>query len=210
MQGLGPCGAGLRGFELAGATKIPPPACIFISFHFSFMHKILLLAVQAGKLKGVKRKGWLRVGIEQPENVACHSYRVAFLAMLIGDALNLDTEKMMKMALLHDLAEAMIGDITPHDMAKKDKMEREEAMMKKLLQGFEEYYRIWREFVEGKSKEAEIMQQIDKVEMILQAHEYAAKYGKEKLEEFLKEEENIMHPFLISLLEEMKNSFSSS
>jgi len=166
--------------------------------------------MQAGKLKEIKREGWLRVGIEQPENVACHSYRVAFLAMLIGDALNLDTEKMMKMALLHDLAEAMIGDITPHDMARKEKMEKEEVVMKKMLQGFEEYYRIWKEFVEGKIKEAEIMQQIDKLEMILQAHEYAAKYGKEKLKEFLEEEENIKHPFLVSLLEEMKSSFSSS
>ncbi len=114
------------------------------------------------------------------------------------------------MALLHDLAEAMIGDITPHDMEREEKMEREEAIMKKLLQDFEEYYRIWREFVEGKSKEAEIMQQIDKLEMILQAHEYAAKYGRKKVEEFLGEEKNIAHPFLISLLEEIKSSFSSS
>jgi len=174
------------------------------------MHEILLLAMQAGKLKEIKREGWLRAGIEQPENVACHSYRAAFLAMLIGDALNLNTEKMLKMALLHDLAEAMIGDITPHDMEREEKMEREEAIMKKLLQDFEEYYRIWREFVEGKSKEAEIMQQIDKLEMILQAHEYAAKYGRKKVEEFLGEEKNIAHPFLISLLEEIKSSFSSS
>jgi len=43
------------------------------------MHKILLLAKKAGKLKEIKRGGWLRVGIGKAESVACHSYRVAFL-----------------------------------------------------------------------------------------------------------------------------------
>ncbi|KAA0001413.1 MAG: HD domain-containing protein [Thermoplasmata archaeon] len=85
------------------------------------MHRILLLAIKAGKLKGIKRKGWLRIGIEKVESVACHSYRVAFLAMLIGDALNLNVEKMLKMALLHDLAEATTGDITPYDMKREKK-----------------------------------------------------------------------------------------
>ncbi|KAA0001414.1 MAG: HD domain-containing protein [Thermoplasmata archaeon] len=67
------------------------------------------------------------------------------------------------------------------------------------------YYEIWEEFIEGKSEEAKLMQQIDKFEMLLQAYEYAAIYGKEKLEEFFEEEKNIEHPFLVSLIKEMKN-----
>jgi len=168
---------------------------------FSIMHKVVRLLQHAGKLKKIERKGWKRAGVEKPESVACHSYRVAFLAMLAGDILGMNTEKMIKMALLHDLAEAIIGDITPYEMEREEKERMEEKVMKELLDGFDEYYRLWREYMEGKSEEAKIVQEIDKLEMILQAHEYASVYGKEKLMEFF--EEKINHPMLVSILKSL-------
>lgn len=46
-----------------------------------------------------------------PESVADHSYRAAVLAMALPPGL--DRDRCVKMALLHDLAESMVGDITP-------------------------------------------------------------------------------------------------
>ena len=204
MQGLGPCGAGLRGFEcmFAGMPENPTPRIYFI-IHLLYMEKLLSLAIKAGKLKEVKRKGWMRAGIERVESVAEHSYRTAFMAMLIGDKLKLDVEKMVKMSLIHDIAECITGDITPHEMEKEKKINIEEKAVRELI-GDMEYYEIWKEFILGKSEEAKVVYEIDKLEMILQAKEYEKIYGKESLKEFLKEEKKIKNPYLISLVEEIK------
>jgi len=96
---------------------------------------MLSLIITAGKLKGIKRKGWVRIGIKDAESVACHVYRVAFISMILGDMLSLDCEKLIKMALLHDLAEAIVGDITPYEMKEKERKEIERKAMEKLLKG---------------------------------------------------------------------------
>ena len=104
---------------------------------------------------------------------------------------------MMKMALLHDIAECITGDITPHDMDRERKIEKERNAMKKLAKEIGmEYYKIWEEFIEGESKEAKILQEIDKVEMIMQAKEYADLLPENRLKEFMEEGKNIQHSFL--------------
>lgn len=164
------------------------------------MREIVSFLKKAGKLKEIKREGWLRVGIKNAESVASHSYRVSLIAMVVGDKLNLNVEKLLKMALLHDLAEAKIGDITPYEMKKEEKIELERKAMKDILYNFDEYFNLWIEYIEGESEEARLLQEIDKFEMILQAYEYGEKYGMEKIKEFLEEKENIRHPFLKELL----------
>lgn len=164
---------------------------------------ILPFIIKAGKLKEMKRKGWLRYGIDG-ESVASHIYRVAIISMIVGENLSLNVEKLIKMALLHDICEANIGDITPYDMEKKEKIEIERKEMKRLVEsiGKREYYELWEEFVEGKSKEGKILQEIDKFEMILQAYEYEKKHMK-NLEEFKKEERSkkaLWVTFLIAVM----------
>ena len=56
-----------------------------------------------GKSKKLRRAGWVREKINNPESVAEHSFRVSILAMVLSDPLGLDKEKLIKMALLHDL-----------------------------------------------------------------------------------------------------------
>lgn len=168
------------------------------------MNKLLSLAISAGKLKQIKRKGWIRAGIERVESVAEHSYRTAFMAMLIGDKLKLDVEKMIKMALLHDIAECITGDITPQEMKKEKKINIEEKAVKELIGGMQEYHEIWKEFILGESEEAKVVYEIDKLEMLLQAKEYEKIYGEEPLKEFWEEEKKINNPFLVSLVEEIK------
>ena len=69
-----------------------------------------------GRLKEVPRTGWLDRGIspEETESVADHSFGVALLAWLLAPD-ELDRARVVELALLHDLAESVVGDATPYD-----------------------------------------------------------------------------------------------
>src|SRR5690242_10124588 len=73
------------------------------------------LAEAAGALKEVRRKGWVDRGVPDAESVADHSYRVALLAWALARARGLDAGRAMLIGLVHDLAEADVGDETPFD-----------------------------------------------------------------------------------------------
>src|SRR5579863_4506443 len=86
------------------------------------------------ELKKVPRKGWIsKVGIERPESVADHSYGTAMMAMVLSDSHTLDTEKILKMALLHDLAESITGDFMPDEISKENKKIAENDAMKEIF-----------------------------------------------------------------------------
>ena len=153
------------------------------------MQALLELFKQAGGLKRLDRAGWLRRGIEDPESVADHSYRMALLAMFTGDRLGLDSSKMTRMALIHDLGELLIGDITPEDgVSPEEKRKMEKEAVGRLLEPLPEgegYISLWTEFEEGESKEARIVRDLDKLEMALQALEYQERHPDKDLEEFI-------------------------
>jgi putative hydrolase of HD superfamily len=69
----------------------------------------------AGLVKKVKRTGWLRYLPEnQVESVGDHSAKIAFLALYLRNVENVDYVKCMQMALIHDIAEGIVGDFTPY------------------------------------------------------------------------------------------------
>ena len=79
------------------------------------------------ELKKTPRKGWKeKIDVLHPESVADHSFSAAVMAMIFSDLKKLDTEKMLKMALLHDLSESITGDFTPEEVSKNNKKERSE------------------------------------------------------------------------------------
>jgi putative hydrolase of HD superfamily len=67
-----------------------------------------------GALKNLPRQGWLDRRISEPESVADHIYRVTMMAWALGSAAGLDTQRLVKLALVHDLPEAIAGDATPY------------------------------------------------------------------------------------------------
>lgn len=155
---------------------------------------ILSLAKTAGMLKRVERTGWVSwVGVKRPESVAEHSFRCVVLAMCIGDLKKLNTGKLIKTMLLHDIHEALTGDYDY--LAKKRigeqkarRIEREAVRdvlspLPKRLR--DEYLSLWREFEEQETEEARLAGQIDKLEMVMQALEYEKEgYDKGKLQVF--------------------------
>jgi len=102
----------------------------------------------------------------------------------------------MKMALVHDMAEALVGDITPVDgIAKHEKSRRESTTMdyfaKKLLgnvgggMAAEEMRAIWQEYEDSKTVDSHFVHDVDKIELMLQMIEYErAKEGTLDLGEF--------------------------
>lgn len=141
-------------------------------------------------LKTTKRKGWINHGIKGPESIADHMYRMALMALIAGDLSGLDRERCIKIAIVHDIAEAIVGDITPSDgVPKAEKSRREQAALNemcKILGGgmrAEEIQELWAEYENNSSIEANLVKDFDKVEMILQALEYETEHGK-VLDEF--------------------------
>ncbi len=144
------------------------------------------LMEKAGKLKELKRTGWVEVGVPSPESVADHSYRVSLLSMILSDQKKLDTLKVVRMALIHDLAESKIGDLTPRQK-QEDHEKFENDAMKEILsylpkEVHELYLETWDEYQQNESPEAKLVHNSDKLEMLYQAKEYE-KTGA-KLEQF--------------------------
>ena len=152
------------------------------------------IAEKVGKLKCVARKGWIsQVGVEKPESVADHSFACAVLAMCLGDLKGLDTEKLIRLALLHDLHEALIGDYDYFDKQRigteQAKMNQEQAIkdvfaaLPKVVR--EKYICLAEEYLRQETPEAKLVKQIDKLEMILQALQYEKQgYDRTKLQPF--------------------------
>lgn len=143
-------------------------------------------------LKTIPRSGWQKkLGIKRPESVADHAFGVAAIAMVLSDSRGLDSTKVLKMAVLHDLAESITGDLTPEDGPKSKKKNLENAAMKKILSTLEpkiqkQYNTIWEEYQKNKTPEAKLLHQVDKLEMALQANLYKKSgYSKQKLKPFL-------------------------
>jgi putative hydrolases of HD superfamily len=150
------------------------------------------LISSAGKLKRIKRKGWVKkVGIKDAESVAEHSFRMALIGAYASELQSLDAAKVMRMCLIHDLAESFIGDKMPEEKQSEHfHREEESRVILKILKKLPEparkrFISDWNELVENSTQEARAVWQIDKLEMGLQMKEYIAQgYSMRKLAEF--------------------------
>lgn len=137
--------------------------------------EIARLLREVERLKDVDREGWKHRGITKPESVAEHTLGVAFLAMSMAEAEGLDVEKSLKMALLHDLPEARVGDISFHSPRYREKEKLETTAAREMLRDAQEYHELWAEYSKGESPEAKLVKYADKLELLAQAVEYEKK-----------------------------------
>lgn len=156
--------------------------------------EILEFTKLIGKLKKIERTGWVTwANVQNPESVAEHIFRTAVLGLIVADVKKLNVEKVVRMCLIHDLPEAIIGDWDPIAKKKlgverwkakeKDAVNRLTSLLSKGVK--EKYLAAWEEFEGLKTKEAKIVKQLDRLEMIIQAAEYLEEgYKEEDLKEF--------------------------
>uniref|UniRef100_V5GVZ1 5'-deoxynucleotidase n=2 Tax=Kalmanozyma brasiliensis (strain GHG001) TaxID=1365824 RepID=V5GVZ1_KALBG len=144
------------------------------------------------QLKTNKRTGWLHHRIPAPESIADHMYRMAMLSLLCPAEADVDLGKCVQLAIVHDLAEAEVGDLTPLDgVGKEEKMRREKEAIQyfvhDLLGSSAAGLRIealWEEYEARETKESKLVKDLDRFELSLQAIEYERRYGIDDLQAF--------------------------
>lgn len=133
------------------------------------------------KLKELPRAGWgkWQVKRERLESVAEHIFGTCLLAMLIDSefAPEVDINRVLKMLVLHELDELVIGDITPYDgvrdYQKTKQLGKNSAVdiLSDLVKA-DEHTGLVQEYNRGESPEAKFAKQCDKLEAVLQAKLY--------------------------------------
>jgi putative hydrolase of HD superfamily len=80
------------------------------------MKNIIDFLIEVGKLKKMPRSGWVINRIKNPESIAEHTFRAAILSWVLAKRKKgINVERLLKIALVHDLCEVYAGDITPYD-----------------------------------------------------------------------------------------------
>ncbi len=158
----------------------------------------------AYRLKDTPRSGWLRRNLAPVESVADHSYAVALLAFVLADELDADRTRLVELALLHDLPESIVGDITPLDsVSRKTKARLEHNAARTLAQKLHRPEILRDAFAEleaSKTRESKLVHELDKLDLAIQAKRYERKTGLD-LAEFLEyADRRIRHPVLRKLL----------
>jgi len=127
----------------------------------------------AERLKTVTRSG--RTSAGQPESVAEHTWRLCLMAMVLyGRSPGIDLARLLKMCLIHDLGEAIGGDVpAPEQRAAPAKAGRERADLWELIAPLPpdlrlEIAALWDEYEAAASPEARLAKGLDKLETILQ------------------------------------------
>lgn len=144
-------------------------------------------------LKTTKRAGWVRLGVDGPESIADHMYRMAMLAMFSENDGGLDISKCVMLALVHDLAEAEVGDITPHDgISREEKHLLEASAMERFTnqllparsKSSQRIRSLWQEYEDGQTREAKFVKDLDRFELALQGVEYERRYKLDSIQSF--------------------------
>lgn len=109
------------------------------------------------------------------ESSAEHSWRIGLMAMVFEEELpGLDMAELLKLCLIHDLGEAIGGDIpATQQTTEVNKDIQERADFQTLLQplpGYlqEAFLRLWDDYHQGRSAEARLVRGLDKLETLIQ------------------------------------------
>jgi putative hydrolase of HD superfamily len=127
----------------------------------------------AERLKTVTRSGWTTAG--ERESVAAHTWRLCLLAVVLADRFpGIDLARLLKICLIHDLGEALHGDIpAPEQTADAGKAAEERRDLLEVLAPLPAHLRqeltaLWDEYEAAQSREGRLAKGLDKLETILQ------------------------------------------
>ncbi|MBP8128017.1 MAG: HD domain-containing protein [Candidatus Hydrogenedentes bacterium] len=155
----------------------------------AFAGRVVELLEHLHPLDRVARAGYVLRGVTEPESVAAHSHFVSLMALLFVEQYpgRWDRERVLAMALVHDLAEARLMDIplpAAGEGLRAAKDAAEQAIVSDLLRGFpERLAAAHREFAEARTEEARLVRALDKAQMMLKVWCYQQEQ-RGRLEEF--------------------------
>jgi putative hydrolase of HD superfamily len=160
------------------------------------MQELVDLFLEAMTLKRMPRTGWGMRGVPHVESVAEHSFGVTFVSLALVEALGageppqaLDREKVLIMALLHDLAEVRLTDLPSTAVRLVPAQVKSEAEASAIvdllapLPGGSDLAVLWQAFEDNDGPEGGLVRDADKLEMMVQCLRYE-QAGSRGLEEF--------------------------
>ncbi len=161
------------------------------------LDKILSFILEADRLKGIDRTGWVREGVIRPEHVGDHSFSVALMSYLMAKKLGLDAGKCLLMGLIHNINEAGgMGDIATRPkeadqiMNNSDRKKLEYENARRVLsaldaESHDDLWKLWVEAREITTKEARLVEEVDKLDYVFMLVPYSRYLSTEAVEEFL-------------------------
>jgi len=142
---------------------------------------MLQILIELQRLKNLDRTGWTLRGLApRTESVAAHSFGVGVTAMMLTDELSargiqIDTERVLRMALLHDWAEARIGDMpktATHYFGNEQRKRAESAafddIVEELAAGGELYRELFKDYEDRTSLEARLVKAADVIDLLVE------------------------------------------
>nr|XP_036232479.1 uncharacterized protein LOC106625883 [Bactrocera oleae]XP_036232480.1 uncharacterized protein LOC106625883 [Bactrocera oleae] len=163
-----------------------------------------------GNLKHTKRTGWVLRNVSDPESISGHMYRMSMMTFLLDGSEGLNQIRCMELALVHDLAESVVGDLTPFcGVSKTDKRAMEFKAMEDICKLIEprgkRIMELFEEYEAGESAESKFVKDLDRLDMIMQAFEYEKRDNcLLKHQEFFDSTEGkFNHPFIKKLVDEI-------
>lgn len=125
------------------------------------LEAILDFILDVGKLKKMPRLYWMLRGIKDPETVAGHIFILTIMAWIVGrEKKELNMEKLLKMALCHELSAVYTGDTTPYDrILPKNEKGRKKTLEKMIRLSQEKKKWI---FLEDSKKEKKSLEKLAK------------------------------------------------
>lgn len=165
---------------------------------------ILNLLHHDNQLKRTARTGWVQRGVADAENVAAHSHGVAFAALLLAELLApripLDRGRLLALAVLHDLPESLTTDIPAPAWAYLPagiKRDVEHGALQTMLADAPfapAWLALFEELHDGRTAEARLVHDADKIDMYLQAVVYEEQTGNRQLAEFWRQPHTFHFP----------------
>lgn len=145
---------------------------------------------EAGQLKRTPRSGWLKLGINDPETVADHSFRTAIIGFILGEMEGHDPYRAASYCLFHDMAETRTGDL---DWLAQRYLDRGDSLSSEVL--YEQLERLPEEQGSliknlldrvGKEDDLELVaRDADLLDLMIQALEYTYQ-GNDRAREWFK------------------------
>ena len=134
---------------------------------------VLTFLRSAEAIKNTMRSAWTSEG--HPESVAQHTWRLCLMAMLFeAEYPDVDFARLVKICIVHDLGEAIGGDIPAiHQVEGESKAEQERLDLLELLAPLpvrlqDEITSLWDEYERAASPEARLAKAMDKLETLMQ------------------------------------------
>ena len=126
--------------------------------------------IEIDKLKTILRRNYISDGSKR-ENDAEHSWFFSIAAIVLSEHSNsnIDINKVVKMAIIHDIVEVYAGDTFIYDEeAKKNQKEKEKIASEKIFGLLPEdqkryFLDLWNEFEENVSNESKFAKSIDRI-----------------------------------------------